>query len=39
LFSKQHNRIDLLHLIVAPLLGDGWQHDNSTKNKEGRLYQ
>jgi hypothetical protein len=31
LCSKQHNKIDLLHLIVVPQLSGGWQHKYSTK--------
>ncbi len=33
LCSKQYNKIDLLHLIVAPKLSDGWQHNYSTKTR------
>jgi hypothetical protein len=25
--GKQHLKIDLLHLIVAPLLNGGWEHN------------
>ena len=34
LCSKQDNKIDLLHLIVASQLGGGWRHNNSTKTRE-----
>jgi len=31
LCGKQSNKFDLLHLIVVPQLGGGWQHNYSTK--------
>jgi hypothetical protein len=34
LFSKQHNRIFVLHLIVVPQLSSGWQHNYSTKARQ-----
>ncbi len=34
LCSKQYNKIVLLHLIVAPQLGGGRQHNYSTKTRQ-----
>jgi hypothetical protein len=34
LCSGQYNKIDLLHLIVTPLLGGGWQYTFSTKTRQ-----
>jgi hypothetical protein len=34
LSSKQYNEIVLLHLIVAPQLINGWQHNYSTKTRQ-----
>jgi hypothetical protein len=34
LWSKQHNKIDLLHLIVAPQLNGGWRHTYSIKIRQ-----
>jgi hypothetical protein len=31
LCSKHYNEIDILHLILAPQLSGGWQHNYSTK--------
>ncbi len=31
---KQYNKIDLLHLIVAPQLTGGRQHNYSTKTRQ-----
>jgi len=33
LWSKQFNYFDLLHLIVAPQLSGGWQHNHSTQTR------
>jgi hypothetical protein len=37
LCSKQYNKNDLLHLIVAPQLNGGWQHNYSTKTRQTGL--
>jgi hypothetical protein len=34
LCSKQYNKIDLSHLIVAPQLSGGWRHNYSTKTRQ-----
>jgi hypothetical protein len=34
LFSKQYNKIDILHLNVVPQLSGGWQHNHSTKAEQ-----
>jgi len=34
LCSKQYNKIFVLHLIVAPQLSSGWQHNYSTKTRQ-----
>ncbi len=34
LCSKQYNKIYILHLIVAPQLSSGWQHNYSTKTRQ-----
>ncbi len=34
LCSKQITKIDLLHLIMAPPLSGGWQHNYSTKTRQ-----
>jgi hypothetical protein len=34
LWSKQYNKIDLLHLIVVPQLSGGLQHNYSTKTRQ-----
>jgi hypothetical protein len=34
LCSKQYNKAFVLHLIVAPQLRSGWQHNYSTKTKQ-----
>ncbi len=34
LCSKQNNKIDLLHLIVALQLSGGWRHNYSTKTRQ-----
>jgi len=33
LCSKQYNKKFVLHLIVAPQLSSGWQHNYSTKTR------
>jgi hypothetical protein len=34
LYSKQYNKKFVLHLIVAPQLSSGWQHNYSTKTRQ-----
>jgi hypothetical protein len=34
LYSKQYNKKFVLHLIVAPQLGSGQQHNYSTKTRQ-----
>jgi hypothetical protein len=34
LYSKQYNKIVLLHLIVVPQLSGGWSHNYSTKTRQ-----
>jgi hypothetical protein len=34
LCSKQNNKINLLHQIVATQLTGGWQHNHSTKKRQ-----
>ena len=34
LCGKQYNKIDFLHLIVAPQLIGGWQHNYLTKTRQ-----
>jgi hypothetical protein len=34
LCSKQYNKKFVLHLIVAPQLCSGWQHNYSTKTRQ-----
>ncbi len=34
LCSKQYNKKIVLHLIVAPWLSSGWQHNYSTKTRQ-----
>jgi hypothetical protein len=34
LCSKEYNRIDILHWIVAPQIRDGLQHNYSTKTRQ-----
>jgi hypothetical protein len=34
LYSKQYNKKFVLHLIVAPQLCSGWQHNCSTKTRQ-----
>jgi hypothetical protein len=34
LCSKQYNKIFVFHLIVAPQLSSGWQHNYSTKTRQ-----
>jgi hypothetical protein len=34
LCSKQYHKIVLVHLIVAPQLCSGWQHNYSTKTRQ-----
>ncbi len=34
LYSKNHNKIFVLHLIVAPQLSSGWWHNYWTKTRQ-----
>jgi hypothetical protein len=34
LYSKEYNKKFVLHLIVAPQLSRGWQHNYSTKTRQ-----
>jgi hypothetical protein len=34
LYSKQHHKSFVLHLIVVPELSSGWQHNYSTKTRQ-----
>ncbi len=34
LYSKQYNKVFVLHLIVAPQLSSGWRHNYSTKTRQ-----